>query len=154
MNIEENVRNINTKLIYLQSQLQSIIYSTEPSEIELWIIILVVSLLLLCCCCPLLLLLAVSENFTHRNPLVLYLLCLCLARLKLFPHVSLVAVIGSVLMFHHFLLHTKVTDACHWVWIFFLYFSIVRNSKDDSLFWMQRSTQRVNKTDWFLLLDL
>ena len=96
MNIEENVGNIITKLIYLQSQLQAIIYSTEPSEIELWIIILIVSLVLLCCCCPLLLLLAVSENFTHTNPLVPYLLCLCLARLKRFPHGSLVAVIGSV----------------------------------------------------------
>ena len=95
MNREENVGIINTKLIYLQSQLQAIIYSTEPSEIELWIIILVVSLLLLCCCCPLLLLLAVSES-GHRNPLVPYLLSLCLARLKLFPHVSLVAIIGSV----------------------------------------------------------
>ena len=95
MNIEENVGDINTKLIYLQSQWKTFIYSTEPSEIELWIIILIVSLVLLCCCCPLLLLLAVSENFTHRNPLVPYLLCLCLARLKRFSHVSVVAVIGS-----------------------------------------------------------
>ena len=93
MNIEENVGNVNTKLIYLQSQWKWIIYSTEPSEIELWIIILIVSLVLLCCCCPLLLLLAVSENFSHTNPLVQYILCL--ARLKHFWHVFVVAVIGS-----------------------------------------------------------
>ena len=81
------------KLIYLQSQWKTIIYSTEPSEIELWIIILIVSLVLLCCCCPLLLLLAVSENFSHTNLLVQYILCL--ARLKHFWHVFVVAVIGS-----------------------------------------------------------